>query len=541
MDEYNAAVQNPRTAFSDPRLQNGSVKANGFGLPWPISGGFALTYELSAPQQKWAIRCFHKRIDGLEAQYKFIDEALRANPSSRFLDFQYQARGVNVGNTAFPLVVMEWASGTTLGQYIDQHYNDSSKVSKLLQEVLSLEAELRSRNWAHGDISAENVMVGPGGSLKLIDYDGMYVPGMNLGSGGELGNPGFQHPQRTASDFGPKMDSFAFILLTVALEAIQAQPTLYTKFQVEGLLFTSSDLRSPATSAVFKQLQGIPKVSKFAHDLSAICQSPCSSTPSLGDFIGGKNIPVPKPKPQATATTTAAPQYRGAHPVVDGRSFVQASKYSGNVVEIVGRVASVVRLTTKHGKPYVMVTFGTGKSTVRVYYWSELLNSRQSVSIPDQTLVGQWVSVVGLLDKPFHSARNGLSNVSISASPSTKLVKITQAEANLRLGMKTTGLGTESKTPNQAIRNIASQITGGRGTPTPSRTKPPSSPTPTTLNSAIKQQAAQISSSSPKSSPPPPNTPRTRSTPRPSSGCVLPMLLALSLSLIVVWLVSVLL
>jgi len=65
---------------------------------------------------------------------------------------------------------------------------------------------------AHGDIQNGNIMMSPSG-VKLIDYDGMFVPGMTPGNGSEVGHKHFQHPTRASGDFGPKMDRFSFIAL----------------------------------------------------------------------------------------------------------------------------------------------------------------------------------------------------------------------------------------------------------------------------------------------------------------------------------------
>ena len=56
--DYNEAVQNPRTAFTDPELRGGKVAENSLGLPLVMSGGFALTYMVATragnvPKGRW--------------------------------------------------------------------------------------------------------------------------------------------------------------------------------------------------------------------------------------------------------------------------------------------------------------------------------------------------------------------------------------------------------------------------------------------------------------------------------------------------------
>ena len=99
---------------------------------------------------------------------------------------------------------------------------------------------------AHGDIQNGNVMMASNGP-RLIDYDGMFVPGMALGNGSEMGHKHFQHPRRSASDFGPKMDRFSFIALDLSLAAVIEDKTLHSRFRDGGetIIFTANDFADP--------------------------------------------------------------------------------------------------------------------------------------------------------------------------------------------------------------------------------------------------------------------------------------------------------
>ena len=54
---------------------------------------------------------------------------------------------------------------------------------------------------AHADLQHGNILLVPGRSenhlaIKLIDYDGMFVPALAGKPSGEVGHPAYQHPQR---------------------------------------------------------------------------------------------------------------------------------------------------------------------------------------------------------------------------------------------------------------------------------------------------------------------------------------------------------
>ena len=74
------------------------------------------------------------------------------------------------------------------------------------------------------------MMVSGAGVIQLIDYDGMFVEDIrDLGSS-ELGHINFQHPDRRSKNpFGPTMDRFSFIALSLALKALNDDPALWNK------------------------------------------------------------------------------------------------------------------------------------------------------------------------------------------------------------------------------------------------------------------------------------------------------------------------
>jgi len=83
---YQAAVQHPTTAFSDPELRAASVTTGRLGLPRAVAGNFAVTYQLHSAARRWAVRCFHRDAADRAQRYAAISTTLRtlaATPSSR--------------------------------------------------------------------------------------------------------------------------------------------------------------------------------------------------------------------------------------------------------------------------------------------------------------------------------------------------------------------------------------------------------------------------------------------------------------------------
>ena len=93
--EYHEAVQHPAQAFIDSDLKQGAVAENTLGLPLVMSGGFALTYAVTTPRRKSAVRCFHREIPEVQQKYAAISKKLRALANGFFVDFDFQRRTRN--------------------------------------------------------------------------------------------------------------------------------------------------------------------------------------------------------------------------------------------------------------------------------------------------------------------------------------------------------------------------------------------------------------------------------------------------------------
>ena len=343
MDQYNDAVQHPQTAFSDPVLKAARIATNGMGLPIALGGGFALTYSATAQGRKFAIRCFHKEAKGLEARYGHVDKGLRTAGGSYFVGFEYQPTGVLVNGKRYPIVKMDWVDGDTLGSFLEDNYSDKSLIERLRQQFTDVERFLRSKGLAHGDLQNGNVLVKS--DLKLIDYDGIYVPTMAAGQGAELGHKHFQHPKRSAGDFGPNMDRFSFIVIDLSLRAIAQDPKLFVRYSNgENIILTANDFIDPGNSAAFAELKAIPSLSRDTTNRASICAAPVKEVPTLEDFLSAKNIPAVKINirtavdPKFAASVAA---YVGAYDVVNATDFAVVAKQVGNRVELVGRVTKV--------------------------------------------------------------------------------------------------------------------------------------------------------------------------------------------------------
>jgi hypothetical protein len=283
--EYNEAVQHPASAFRDPELRRGTIKLNALGLPVALSGAFALTYAMTTGRRALAVRCFHRQIPALEHKYAAIARVVKALHSPYFVDFDYLPDGIRIRGGYYPVVKMEWAEGEPFGVWLDRNCRDPRALAGMREAFARLAAHLEKHGIAHGDIQNGNVIVSRAG-LRVVDYDGVYVPGMPPEFGSETGHKHFQHPRRTPRHFGPDIDRFSFIVIDLSLAALIERPDLYRRYCRGGetILFCASDFADPERSTVLQILRQEPSLQGMTESFVAICRGDPRAVPTLDAF-----------------------------------------------------------------------------------------------------------------------------------------------------------------------------------------------------------------------------------------------------------------
>jgi TPR repeat protein len=518
-EKYNQAFQVHSLKLFDPELKKGDVSKTVLGLPFAISGGFALTYTIQSGQNKYAVRCFHREAKGLGERYKAISERLNTLSSPYFLDFQYQPQGIRVDDTDYPIVKMAWAQGDTLGTFLENNRKDKVALSNLTSSLAALGAYLAREQIAHGDLQPDNLMVSEKGKkLQLIDYDGMYVDAIQALGSAELGQINFQHPQRKSiNPFDANLDRFSLITLSLALKTLQKDPSIWDRSnsEVNAVVFRANDFIDPAASKVFAMLMALPALVQDTENFAAICKSPVAQVPSLEDFLAGKNIPLVTGN-QPTVSTTQC--YLGVYDVLAASNYNGCLKRVGDKVEVIGQIVEVSEKKTKYKSRYVFINFGDWEGKIfKITLWSEGLKSVSNP--PDTSWEGKWVSVIGLMEPPYAKSTKSYSytHLSITVTTNGQLSLISETEAKRRLA----GQVSQAKAPLphsplltaqptvSGNQNIIDNIKKNQRVATAPLPKPVSG-NQNVINNIRKTQ-----------SPPPKNlnVPTTQSNPHSSTGC----------------------
>lgn len=252
--DYQQALYNTSLAFSDPALRDGAPMLGPLGLPKAISGNFASVFTVNGTDgRRWAVKCFTRNVPDQAFRYEQVSKTLRQVSSPWKVEFQYLTDGVLCQGVWYPALKMEWVEATSLLPYVETHLYDRDALADLAEKFGDLVRDLSRHGIAHGDLQHGNILVTPSGELKLIDYDGMFVPELASRGASELGHPNYQSPLRTADHWGPDIDRFSSWVIYASLGALALDPLLWHALHADGdeaLLFHQSDFSDPRGSRV---------------------------------------------------------------------------------------------------------------------------------------------------------------------------------------------------------------------------------------------------------------------------------------------------
>ncbi len=257
--DYQEAIQNPRSVFADQELQDGQPEliSPALPLPKPRTGNFAVAFRMNCGQKSWAVKCFTRALHpDLQSRYMEISKHLDSTGSPYAVGFTFLPHGIRVHSHWYPILKMAWLDGELLSKYIERNITNHAALVSLATKWIEMLRALQGAGIAHGDLQHGNVVV-VGGCLRLIDYDGMFVPGLTGRPSHEKGHQNYQHPQRGA-EFGPGLDNFSAWVIFVSILAVAYEPKLWARFNGgdECLLFRKSDFTDPDKSKVIQSLLG---------------------------------------------------------------------------------------------------------------------------------------------------------------------------------------------------------------------------------------------------------------------------------------------
>lgn len=338
-DDYQSVVLNPKQNIKDVRFRAMVVEKRRIGpieVPFSRNGKFGAVYKFSGRNKALGLKVFVERKPDLQRRYQLIDEHFASQPASpQLVSFDYEQEGIKVGRVWYPTLVMDWVDGQTLDLYLTDTLQKKGQVDNraLCQAWVELMLGLAQRRIGHGDLQHGNILVTPGGGLKLVDYDGMFVPAMRQAglTASEIGMAAYQHPKRYRGYFDERLDNFAALLILLSLACLDAKRWQRYHTDDDSLIISEADLLQPHQSPRFAELSKSPDapVRKLTAILKNASQRSIDNIPPFAQVVNDATIKQlltsgwrPSPPPPAPPTPKPPPFVR-PQPVPPQRPFVK--------------------------------------------------------------------------------------------------------------------------------------------------------------------------------------------------------------------------
>jgi hypothetical protein len=302
VDDYDLAMQDRAKTALDKDLKRGKLDEDSMGIK---RYGGANLYACLYRVDDWMIRCFcraHKRKppDDITDRYSEISKFCLAssNEASPLLPVTYVDRGLSVDyinpdtseverTEIVPIVKMPFIEAPSLGAFVEHNHTNQTIMERLAEAWLQMIRELERIKMAHGDLDLTNVKVRERGgnlTLKLIDYDNVWIPSLSGRPQTEFGHAPFQHPEFIKNHQRPydvTMDRFSALVMYISLKALAVRPQLYKAWgadDVDHLLLSKADYESEIqASGADYYSRRIPQLKNEAPALTPYIDELCSA------------------------------------------------------------------------------------------------------------------------------------------------------------------------------------------------------------------------------------------------------------------------
>jgi hypothetical protein len=299
--DYEVAIRHLDKFTSDARLSSAQVQMQTNGaFPQIYSGGRAVVFPVTVKSTKYALKCWIQNLGDLAVRYEYIHDFLSNRRPSFMLKSSYLGDEMLVNGRRYPVLLMEWSDSLTLKDWINFNISNSSSLLSLAQSFVEVTKEMHALYFSHGDLQHENILVDENMNLILVDYDSIFIPGLENLRDEIKGLPGFQHRSRLSLEFcSPIADYFSEYIIYLSLYGLAKKPKLWEKAKNHNrLLFSDDDIQNPHTSSIIRELQDIPDLREVLDAFLRNCQSE-----SLD-----KIIPIVEPLGLASSPTASSQQ-----------------------------------------------------------------------------------------------------------------------------------------------------------------------------------------------------------------------------------------
>jgi hypothetical protein len=308
--DYYKAVQAPDRVFTVPKLRQAEFVWDALG-PTLARGSSAVVFQAAVDGSQQALRCYIRNDASSRDRYSALGDFLAGHDLDPFVSaVTWTDSAIRVNGTTWPVLQMPWIDGRTLNEYVDflAAGSNTDALTTLAVKWRELIALMQGVDFAHGDLQHGNVLVDQEGTLRLVDFDGIWIPQLaGMAPPTEYGHPNYQHPTQRVWDRW--LDTFSALVIYMSLVALGKEPALWLGlYNSKNLLFSKLDLSPPFQTQAWKQLAALrdPQVDELARLLRECCDPSWESTGSLEALLGRR--PAAPPAPVAPPPPAPSPQ-----------------------------------------------------------------------------------------------------------------------------------------------------------------------------------------------------------------------------------------
>jgi hypothetical protein len=283
--DYYKAVQAPSRVFTVPKLQRAEFVWDSLG-PSLARGSSAVVFQAAVDGSPQALRCYIRNDASSRDRYSALDTYLADRNLSPYVSgTTWLDSAIKVNGTTWPVLQMGWIDGRTLNEYVDFLVagSNAAALATLAARWREMVALLQNSEFAHGDLQHGNVMVDQEGTLRLVDFDGVWIPQLaSHAPPTEYGHPNYQHPG--LHEWDRWLDTFSALVIYLSLVALSKDPALWLAlYNSKNLLFSKGDFFAPFETEAWKQLAALhdPQVDELTRRLQECCAPGWVSNQSL--------------------------------------------------------------------------------------------------------------------------------------------------------------------------------------------------------------------------------------------------------------------